>query len=255
VCFYPEVEDIFYSSRLLDEVRSYWGARYAKPTMMLFNVCGPHQSGLNPHLDATTFRGVRYENSPVWLQNVMARSGLFTDYIVNMAQVIWPDGPRRPPQELRTPIWNRGVVVQNELMFHRGDPVGRPDERAVDVKHRSRFAYLPDDDVWAVTTDGNVVRCYEPHEIRLLVHWNAEVYRDMDEVKLVMDHTDDLTHERVVDTLIADLRARGIAVDEPSDPLHDETFIHTLLSTYRIAPTIDWLEGEADNRAPSGTAA
>ena len=57
-----------------------------------------------------TFRGIRYENSPVWLQNVMGKSGLFTDYLVKMAQVItwwylgengtftyWPDGPLEPP--------------------------------------------------------------------------------------------------------------------------------------------------------------
>ncbi len=87
------------------------------------------------------------------------------------------------------------------------------------------------------------------------MHWNAEVYRNLDEVKLVMDHTDDLTHEQVVDTLIADLRAKGVPVEAPADPLHDEAFIHTLLSTYRIAPTIDWLDREVDNRAPSGASA
>jgi hypothetical protein len=262
VCFYREIEDIFYSSRLLDDVLSYWNAQYAKPTMMLFNICGPHQSGLSPHLDATTFRGVRYENSPVWLQNIMAKSGLFTDYIVNMAQVIvwwyrgeagtftyWPDGPLRPPKTLPTPMWNRGVVVQNELMFHRGDPVGRPDERAIDgLKHRSRFEYLPDDDEWAITTDSEIIRRYSPDQIRLLVHWNAEVYRDMDEVKKVMEHTDDLTHERVFDTLIADMRAKGVDIADPSDPLHDDGFIHALLSTYTIAPTTDWLEDEVDSR-------
>lgn len=263
VCFYPEVEDVFYSSRLLEHVRGYWGAQYAKPTMMLFNVCGPHQSGLSPHLDATTFRGVRYENSPVWLQNIMAKSGLFTDYIVNMAQVItwwyageagtftyWPEGPLRPPKKLPAPMWNRGVVVQNELMFHRGDPVGRPEERPIEgLKHRSRFEYRADDHAWVITTDDEIVRRYEPGQIRLLVHWNAEVYRDMDEVKKVMDHTDDLTHERVFDTLIADVRAKGVQVDEPSDPLHDDAFIHALLTTYTIAPTIDWLTDEADNRS------
>jgi hypothetical protein len=262
VCFYEEIEDIFLSTRLLDEVRSYWHAEYAKPTMMLFNICGPHQSGLSPHLDATTFRGVRYENSPVWLQNIMAKSGLFTDYLVNMAQVIvwwykgeagtftyWPDGPLRAPSTLPTPMWNRGVVVQNELMFHRGDPVGRPDERAIEgLKHRSLFELRSDDDEWVITTDGEVIRRYSPGQIRLLVHWNAEVYRDMDEVKKVMDHTDDLTHERVFETLIADMRSKGVEVDEPSDPFHDEAFIHTLLSTYTIAPTTDWLDDEIDNR-------
>jgi hypothetical protein len=270
VCFHPEVEDIFYSGRLLGQVKSYWDAQYAKPTMMLFNICGPHQSGLSPHLDATTFRGVRYENSPVWLQNIMAKSGLFIDYLINMAQVItwwyrgeagtftyWPEGPLRPPKTLPTPMWNRGVVVQNELMFHRGDPVGRPDERAIEgLKHRSCFEYRSNDDEWVITTDDQVIRRYHPAQIRLLVHWNAEVYRDMDEVKKVMDHTDDLTHERVFDTLIADLRARGIAVDEPSDPLHDDAFIHTLLSAYTIAPTTDWLDDEVDNRSqPQRTSA
>ena len=262
VCFYPEIEDIFYSSQLLDEVKSYWHAEYAKPTMMLFNICGPHQSGLSPHLDAVTFRGVRYENTPVWLLNMMAKSGLFADYIVNMAQVItwwyrgeagtftyWPDGPLQAPKTLPTPMWNRGVVVQNELMFHRGDPVGRPEERGIEnLMHRSLFEFQPDEDEWVITTDGEVIRRYAPEQIRLLVHWSSEVYRDLDDVKRVMDHTDDLTHEQVFTTLIGDLRAKGIAVDEPADPMKDETFIHTLLSTYTIAPTTDWLTDEDDNR-------
>jgi hypothetical protein len=210
-----------------------------------------------------TFRGVRYENTPVWLLNIMGKSGLFTDFIVNMAQVItwwyrgeagtftyWPDGPLEPPKTLPTPMWNRGVVVQNELMFHRGDPVGRPEERTVEgLAHRSLFQHRPTEGDWVITTDGEVVRRYAPEQIRLLVHWSAEVYRDLDDVKQVMDHTSDLTHDRVFDTLVADLRAKGVAVVEPTDPMHDEAFIHTLLSTYTIAPTTDWLAGEEDNRA------
>ena len=31
VCFYPELEDVFYNSRFLAEVRDYWGAQYARP--------------------------------------------------------------------------------------------------------------------------------------------------------------------------------------------------------------------------------
>jgi len=211
---------------------------------------------------------VRYENTPVWLLNIMAKSGLFTDYIVNMAQVItwwyrgeagtftyWPDGPLEPPKTLPTPMWNRGVVVQNELMFHRGDPVGRPEERTglEGLAHRSLFDYRAGDDDWVATTDGEVIRTYTPEQIRLLVHWNAEVYRDMDDVKRVMDQTDDLTHERVFETLIADLRSKGVAVEEPADPMHDEAFIHALLSTYTIAPTTDWLENEADSRAQAAS--
>lgn len=259
VCFFPELEDIFYNSKFLAGVKSYWGAQYAKPTLMLFNICGPHNTGLAPHLDAVTFRGVRIENTPVWLQNIMGKSGLFKDYLVKMAQVItwwyrgsrggftyWPNGPFEPPEVLHAPMWNRGVVVQNEMMYHRGDPVGPPEDRAIEgMKNRSLFGYDVNTDSWAVTTDGDVIKRYQPEQIRLLVHWNAEVYADTDEVKKVMDHTDDLTHERVVDTLLADMRSRGIQVAAPSDPFHDVDFIQALMHTYDVQATTDWLtEGE-----------
>jgi hypothetical protein len=259
VPFFPELEDCFFNSRFLELAKGYWGARYARPTLMLFNLCGPHQSGLNAHLDAVTFRGIRIENSPVWLQNVMGKSGLFTEHLVKMAQVItwwyrgengtftyWPDGPMGQPQRLEHPLWNKGVVVQNELMFHRGDPVGRPEERDIPgLKHRSRLGYDAAADDWAITTDGAVIRRYRPEEMRLLVHWNAEVYADMDEVKKSLDHSDDLTHDIVFERLLADLRAKGVEVAEPSDPLHDQDFIRALISTYSIAPTTDWATAPA----------
>jgi hypothetical protein len=140
-------------------------------------------------------------------------------------------------------VWNRGIVVQNELMFHRGDPVGRPEERAIPgLKHRSMFEYLPDDDAWIITTDGDEIRRYRPEQIRLLVHWNAEVYRDMDEVRKVMDHTDDLTIDEAVGRLLQDMRSKGRKVTEPSDPLNDTDFVKALVETYTIAPTTEWLE-------------
>src|SRR4051794_13917828 len=250
VSYHSELDDCFYNSRFLELARDYWGAEYAKPTHMLFNLCGPHHSGLSAHLDAVTFRGVRIENSPVWLQNVMGRSGLFTDYLVKMAQVItwwyrgdngtfsyWPDGPLGEVKRLEHPLWNKGVVVQNEMMFHRGDQVGRLEERDIPgLKSRSLLGYQADADEWVVTTDGEVIRRYRPDEMRLLVHWSAELYADLEELEKHLDHSDDLTLDTVVSCLLADLRARGIKVAEPSDPLEDSQFIHALIDTYSIAP-------------------
>ena len=134
-CFHPEIEDIFYNHKFLDLVRDYWGAELAQPTHMLFNLCGPHHTGLSPHLDAVQFRGVRMHNSPVWLQNVMGKSGLFQDYMVKMAQVIawwyrgengtftyWPDGPLRSAEGARAP-----ALEQGRRRAERGDvPPRRP---------------------------------------------------------------------------------------------------------------------------------
>ena len=38
-----------------------------------------------------------------------------------------------------------------------------------------------------------------------------------------------------------DLRAKGVHVAEPCDPMHDSEFIRALIATYRIAPTTDWI--------------
>lgn len=255
VCYHPELFDCFYNPAFVERVKAYWGAEYAKPQMMLFNLCGPHHSGLNAHLDGATFRGVRYENAPVWLTNTMAKSGLFEDHLVKKGQVItwwylgangtftyWPDGPAGAPQVLGHPLWNKGVVIENERMFHRGDPVGRPEERDVPgLKHRSLVGYDSAADAWHITTDDTVVRSYRPEEMRLLVHWSAEVYADLDEVRRVMDHTDDLTLDEVIGRLLADMREKGTTVAEPTDPLHDDDFVRALIATYSIAPTTDWL--------------
>ena len=43
-CLYPALADIFYNSRFLELVQDYWGCQYAKPTLMLCNICGPHNT-------------------------------------------------------------------------------------------------------------------------------------------------------------------------------------------------------------------
>lgn len=255
VVYHDALFDCFYNRRFLEWVKGYWGAGYAKPQMMLFNLCGPHHSGLNAHLDAVSFRGMVFENTPTWLLNTMGKSCLFEDYRLKKGQVItwwyrgehgtftyWPDGPDGPPKVLEHPLWNKGVVVENERMFHRGDPVGRPEDRDIPgLRHRSEIAYDVGTDTWAVTTDGDAVRRYQPEEMRLLVHWSAEVYADFAEMKKVMDHTDDLTLDVVVDRLLTDMRAKGTPVSEPSDPLHDTEFVRAVIATYSVAPTTDWL--------------
>ena len=139
---YPEIEDCFYNSKFLEYARSYWKAQYAKPQMMLFNINGPCANHDPSHLDTPSFRGIRYENAPTWLCSVMGKSGLFKDYLIKMAQVItwfsndptsgftyWPEGPLKAPGRLQPPVQNRGVVVQNELMLHRGEANGPLDQR------------------------------------------------------------------------------------------------------------------------------
>jgi len=252
---YPEIHDCFYNQAFIDHAKAYWGGQYAKPQMMLFNIngaCGNHDPG---HLDSPSFRGVRYENSPTWLCAVMGKSGLFGDHLIKMAQVItwfskdpgsgftyWPDGPARAPQRLMPPVWNRGVVVQNEMMYHRGEANGPLDrQRPPGLKFDTMFCGDPaDKNNWRLMNGDQVIDNVHTDELRFLVHWSGEVFEDFAELKQNMDGTDDLTYDRVFETLLKDMRARGVQVETPVDPLHDPAFIRTLIATYDFGTPISY---------------
>lgn len=246
-CMYPEIQDTFYNPTFLEYAKSYWNADYAKPQMMLFNVNGPCGNTDPGHLDSPSFRGVRYENSPTWLCSIMGRSGLFQDYLIKMAQVItwfshdpesgftyWPKGPLGKPARLQPPVYNRGVIVQNEMLVHRGEANGPVERRKPDgLGFDSLFSGEPGDpDGWLVKTGDQVIERYHTDELRFLVHWSAEVFEDYAELKKNMDGSDNLTYDQVFDTLIKDVRSRGFQIETPTDPLNDPAFIKALNDAY-----------------------
>jgi len=254
VCLYPEAESIFYDARFLAWARAFWNARYARPMKILFNVNGPAWNHDPGHLDSPRFRGLDIANTPTWLLGVMGKSGLFQPWSIRLAEVIvwfqkdaegggftyWPDGPLAPPARLVPPLWNRGVVTHNTAMFHRGESNGPPAERdnPAGLAFDSTFAGDPDDpDAWVIRTGDRVIARLATDRLRLLVHWDAELYTDLADLKRHVDHTDDLGIDRVLETFVADLEAKGVDFETPSDPMRDPRFIALLAQTYDVPPS------------------
>jgi hypothetical protein len=251
---YPELHDCFYNAKFVELAKSYWNAEYAKPSMMLFNINGPCANRDPGHLDSPSFRGVRHENAPTWLCSVMGKSGLFQDYLIKMAQVItwfsldegsgftyWPEGPLKAPQRLLPPVYNRGVVVQNEMMVHRGEANGPLElQTPAGLAFDTVFTGDPDDrDGWLLKNGDDVIARHQTDELRFLVHWSAEVFSDYDELKKNMDGSDDLTIDRAIDMLVDDVHKKGIKLDVPDEPLHDPAFIGALNAAYDLGgPTV-----------------
>ena len=247
-CLYPELEDLWYNSKFLELARNYWGAKYAAPEQMLFNIQGPSECLDTGHLDATEYRGITKLEAPVWIMNTMSKSGLFKKWIKKKAQVVtwfykgalgggftyWPNGLDRKPERLAAPMWNRGVVVQNEMMYHRGEangPLGMRKPKG--LAFNSQMEADPDSlDAWRITTDGRAIQSVPLEEVRFLLHWSANVYMDMAELKRDMEHTDDLSMDMVFDLFIKDMKARGLQFKVPAEPLHDKEFVSLLNRTY-----------------------
>ncbi|MFN8626733.1 MAG: hypothetical protein U0587_12245 [Candidatus Binatia bacterium] len=248
VSLYPELDDCYYNHKFLELVRGYWGAPYALPELYLFNIQGPSPSGGSPHLDGTWFRGMDMGDTPVWLLNTMSKSGLFKHWQAKKAQVIawwykgrigggfhyWPDGPQGRPTLLGAPMWNRGVVVENERMYHTAQGCG-PEamRRPVGLAINSLMGSDPDNTGgWIITTDGKIIQRIPEEEFRFLVHWGAQLFSSYEELKTTLDHSDDITREQAFDMFIADIRRRGETVTVPSDPLTDTSFIQLLTRVY-----------------------
>lgn len=250
--YIDEAHDIFYSRRLLDLVRQMHGARYGAPYLFQFNINAPCH-GFDPgHIDGRSWRGLDPTNMPAWLGAVMAKSCLFDHWEVKAGQVIawyydcdidggftyWPDGPDRAPQRLTAPIWNRGLVTDNQHMFHRGEASGPREKRDMAVGMTLQSMIEADgEDGWRIIDGDRVIARYEASDMRVLFHYSAHVFTDMADLKRFYDHTDDLTTDQAFDIMIADLKAKGIPVTVPTDPMSDPDFIATLAAAYATSPT------------------
>jgi predicted metal-dependent phosphotriesterase family hydrolase len=73
-------------------------------------------------------------------------------------------------------------------------------------------------------------------DVRITVSWKAEIYADEADRRRMLDHSDDIDLDHVVDTLLADMRARGVEVERPTDPHHDEAWVTAVSSTYGRRP-------------------
>lgn len=248
VALQPEIEDCFYNSKFLDLVRGYWNAEYARPESMLFNIQGPCGGSNSPHVDATRFRGLSFQDTPVWLMNMMVKTGLFKRWQAKKAQVIawyyqgrigggfnyWPEGLGGAPRQIKAPMWGRAVIVENEMMYHTAEANGpghlrKPEGLEIGSVMRADPGTA---DGWQIMTGDKIIQHVPADEFRFLIHWGADIFMDYAELKMTLDHKDDITHERVFDILIADLRKRGEAFEMPVDPLHDPDFVARLTRIY-----------------------
>jgi len=248
---YPEINDIYFGRKLLDTARQLHGAKYGMAHDLLFNLCGPSQSFDAGHFDTGMFRGMGLHNAPLWLLAVMAKSGLFDAWEVKTAQVItyfyasdidggftyWPDGPDKAPARFAAPFWNTGILTDNSRMYHRRESNGPRDRRDYPGLDLSSTLHSVEGGEWSIRTGDKEISRMQAADTRMLVHYTALLFDDLDDVTRYQDHTDDITNEKAIGMLIADMRAKGETVAEPSDPMTDTAFIAQLTESYKMAPT------------------
>lgn len=245
------VEVVMANPIFLDAARRLFDAEVVVPRGVYLNLMAPMSYQATAHSDIPVFRGIDKPAYPVWLLHVMHRSRLFTRWRVEIATAVswffegeggefeyWGEGPDASPQCIEAPLSNRGVVGDNEMMFHRIGAIGVPGAPLLKgATVDSQLAPVADESGdWNVMDAGRELMRYRADEIRLSVSWKAEVFADAEAARIRREEADDIGLEQVVDILLQALAEQGVATSRPSDPLHDVVFIDRLKELFPMPP-------------------
>lgn len=219
------------------------GSTIAEPTTVYVNVMAPTPFPFISHRDIPVFRSADRWNCPVWLLSAMLRSDLFEEERLKLATAVawfydgeggefhyWPDGADAESHLEGPPFGNVAVVADNERVFHGVASVG---DRA--TAHRESLSLdasmVHDGGRWTIL-DPEPIATHGADAIRITISWKAEVFVDDAEREAVRTADDELPIGSIVDRFVADLRAKGMDITAPSDPLHDNDWMDVLERAY-----------------------
>lgn len=241
----PGADFLVQNPRWIAAAKEAFSARLVEPLHCTINVYGPAEAS-SPHMDLPVFRGMAAPEVPVWLLMSMSNSGLFLPWLVPVASGLawfyrgeggefeyWPQGPTHPSSRVSPPMWNVGVMSDNEVMWHRVGQVGSAAEIASLAGRLKTSAMMHcREDQWEVRQDGEALCTIPDDRLRISLLWKAYVFTDADHQASFRNRAYDLDAGHVAEIFLADLRQRGIGCTPPADPLHDEAWRNLLLATY-----------------------
>lgn len=238
----PGAERFFYNDRFIEASRESFGAKVIVPSAIMINVSTPTIGG-PPHRDLPYFRGA--EKFPFWLLKCMGSSDLFHPWAVPIASTLswfyrgeagdfeyWPDGTDAPSRLVQAPLWNVGVVSDNEYMWHRVGAVGRDAERKQpgEITREVRL-HATDDGGWEMRDRGRAER-FRADQARISILWKAYAFADEAAEAEYRNHDNDLNPRLVADIFRGDFRERGIAAPVSEDPTADPEWKTLIQATY-----------------------
>jgi hypothetical protein len=229
-------ELILHNKKFLDAAKTVFGTSRVYPEFVVVNVNAPMPAGAI-HVDVPSFYGATRDHYPLPFLRAMGSSGLFEAWRVIQAGVVswfyegtggnfdyWPEGPDGPKRSEQPPFGNVALVADNDRMYHRIGAIGDPD---AELPRMSAAAHIqPDGDgCWSILENGEVRATYPSHAIRLSVVWKAAVQDRASSI-------DNLTLDRIMAILTADLRHRRVDFQTPSDPSADPAWLLLLQQIY-----------------------
>ena len=237
----PGIEALRDDEGLLDAARRLHDRPIVVPGIVYANVLLPGQE-LAVHTDVPEFRGANRRILPQWLLVVMRHSELFEDWRMRIGTGIayfgeaqggdlayYPEGAAGPAA-VYSPRHNTAARLDTDSIFPGVDRVAGDDEALTRLKPGMRLVH-DGDRRWTVRdASDEIIAGFGTDDLRYSVSWKAYCFADEAERVAWEGHVDDLELDVILDTLLADLRRRGVlATDERP---HDAELGKLLIDTY-----------------------
>lgn len=244
------VRPILASERLHAAAQELFGAEIVRPTTVYVNLTWqlPFPQGAG-HTDVPAFRGVDRTTYPITLLTIMGLSGLFEDVRVKVATAVawfyggedggfeyWPNGADGASVVHEGAIDNTAIVADNDFMWHRVRPTGRPEDGMLTLGRDAELVRR-DAGSWAIVDEGESKAVFPADKLRVSLSWKALAFDDEADRRQYDEHTADIDLAEVLRRFTADFASRGEALAIPSDPVSDPEFIRVLNSAYVHYPT------------------
>jgi hypothetical protein len=227
----PGSESLLGSRHMAEAARTGLDRPIVHPILLYANLYLPGQE-LDAHTDIPAFRGATQREVPPWLLVAMRHSGLFERWRIEVATVVWfpsagsggsftwyPSAPGAPATVTVEPSPNTAVVLDADTVFHRvdrvaGEPVG------LDAVARGAYLVPSGGDRWRLRRDDSLdvmdpvtteVASWGPGQLRYSLSWKAYCFPDAAAEQRWRTGADDLPLDRILPTLLEDLRRRGRA--------------------------------------------
>ena len=243
------VEPLLHHEPFADAARKVFDAEIVRPETVYVNLTWqlPFPQGAG-HTDVPAFRGFDRTEHPITFLTIMGLSGLFEDVRVKVATAVawfyrgtdggfeyWPDGPDAAPVVHEGDVDNTAIVADNDFMWHRVRPTGKPEDGMVTLSLDAELRGSGDE--WSIVDDGTTLATFPREKLRVSLSWKATVFGSVADRRRHDEHTDDIDLDGVIGRFRADLRARGLDVDIPADPTRDPDFVRLLQGIYVRYPT------------------
>ncbi len=234
------IEPFLHHEGFLESAQRIYGRPIVRPNIVYANLLVPGQE-LAIHTDVPEFRGANRTRDPQWLLVAMHHSGLFDRWRMPIATgvawfghcrgggefVFYPEGPTGAPVAI--PVrHNTAILLDTDSTFHGVDRVAETREEMPALTPGMHLSY-DGDSRWHVSSGDELLARYDWDDLRFSISWKAYCFADADEERAIRDHSDDLTRERILATLVDDMRERG----RIAGPVPEETELAlAIIDTY-----------------------